>query len=129
MSRAGAMGRTMHGRRAGKLTEMQVPVPTAALPGKHRAYRTASGCTVICAYELALNAPAGIWLPPDELSIWHLSIAHQHRYPGWDEIADIRYELVPDEVTMALLLPPAQEYVNAHPYCFHLWQIQDRRAP
>ena len=40
----------------------------------------------------------------------------------------MRYELVPAEVTMALLLPPPDEYVNAHEHCFHLWQIDDRRA-
>jgi hypothetical protein len=122
------MPRTMHGRRAGGLTEVQVPTVTAALPGEHHAYRTASGCSVICAQESAKFAPAHIWLPPDNLLLWHLSIAHEHRYPTWDEIADVRYELVPDSVTMALLLPPSGEYVNAHPFCFHLWQIDDRRA-
>ena len=117
------------GRRAGNLTEIEVPAPTRALDGDHRAYRTASGCSVIVANEPAKAAPAGIWLPPNELLLWHLSIAHQHRYPTWDEIADVRYALVPEDVTMAMLLPPPDEYVNAHDYCFHLWQIEDRRAP
>jgi hypothetical protein len=128
MSRAGAMGRTTHGRRAGKLTELQVPAVTAALPGRHRAYRTASGCHVICALEPAKAAPVGIWLPEAERLLWHMSVSHPHRYPTWDEVADVRYELVPDEVTMALLLPPAGEYLNVHPFCFHLWQIDDRRV-
>jgi len=83
---------------------------------------------VICAREPNRAAPAGIWLPPAETMLWHLSIAHQHRYPTWDEIADVRYELVPDDVTMALLLPPPDEYVNLHDFCMHLWQIDDRRA-
>ena len=122
------MPRTAKGRRAGALVEVDVPTPTAHLPGQHRAYRTASGCTVIRSREPARAAPAGIWLPPDELLLWHLSIAHRHRYPGWDEIADVRYELIPQEVTMALLLPPPGEYVNAHDCCFHLWQIDDRRT-
>jgi hypothetical protein len=128
MSRAGAMRRTTHGRRAGTLTELAVPPPTSLLPGHQRAYRTASGCHVICALEPAKRAPAHIWLPPSEQMLWHLSISHEHRYPTWDEIAEVRYELIPDDVTMALLLPPAGEYVNAHPHCFHLWQIDDRRA-
>lgn len=119
--------RTPKGRRAGALTELAVPGPAAALPGEHRAYRSASGCRVICGYEPAKAAPDGIWLPPGELMVWHLSISHLHRYPGWDEIADVRYELVPGEVTMALLLPPPGEYVNVHDFCFHLWQIDDRR--
>lgn len=121
--------RTAHGTRLGKLTEQKVPSVMNNLAGKHRAYLSASGCSVICAREPALRAPQNIWLPPGELEIWHLSIAHPDRYPTWDEIADARYHLILDEVTMALLLPPPGEYVNEHPHCFHLWQIDDRRAP
>jgi hypothetical protein len=91
-------------------------------------YRSRKGCTIIVAQEPALRAPAGIWLPPAALLLWHLSIAHRRRYPTWDEIADARYELVPGDVTMAMLLPPPDEYVNANEHCFHLWQIEDRRA-
>lgn len=127
MSRAVGQ-RVPKGRRAGALTEMSLPVPMQDLPGECRAYRTASGCSVLCALEPARKAPAGVWLPPGALLLWHLSLAHQHRYPTWDEVADVRYELVPDDVTMAMLLPPPESYVNAHEHCFHLWQIDDRRA-
>lgn len=121
------MVRNPVGRRAGVLTEIELPGPAADLPGEHRAYRSASGCHVICALEPIRAAPAGIWLPPAATLLWHVSISHEHRYPTWDEIADIRYELVPDDVTMAMLLPPSGEYVNLHDHCFHLWQIEDRR--
>ena len=56
---------------------------------------------------------------------WHLSISHSDRYPTWDEIAEARYDLTPNEVTMALLLPPKEKYLNIHPNCFHLWQVDD----
>jgi hypothetical protein len=113
----------------GTLRELVVPHVTAELPGHHRAFRAqGSGCHVIVAQEPAGQAPAGIWVPVEALTLWHLSISHPHRYPTWDEIADARYELVPDDVTMALLLPPPVEYVNEHDTCFHLWQIDDRRA-
>lgn len=128
MSRGGAgADRTTIGRRAGRLTEVVVPEPAAKLDGSHRAYMTASGCSVIVALEPAREAPENIWLPREALFIWHLSIAHRRRYPTWDEIADVRYELIPDDVTMAMLLPPPGDYVNEHDYCFHLWQIEDRR--
>jgi hypothetical protein len=123
----GTFTRTRASDGAGPLTPVAVPAPTQALPGTHRAYRSASGCGIIVGIEPARAAPVGIWVPA-ELELWHLSISHPERYPTWDEIADARYELVPDEVTMALLLPPRGEYVNAHPNCFHLWQIDDRRA-
>lgn len=29
----------------------------------------------------------------------------------------------PDDVTMAMLLPPRSEYVNVHSTTFHLWQV------
>ncbi len=54
---------------------------------------------------------------------WHVSIAHPDRYPTWDEIVHIRYTLLPDEVTMAMLLPPKAEYINIHTNCFQLWQV------
>jgi hypothetical protein len=113
---------------AGALRQVRVPAPTASLDGAHRAFLTESGCSVIVACEPAKAAPGGIWVPPSELLLWHLSIAHEDRYPTWDEVADVRYELIPEDVTMAMLLPPPGEYVNAHEHCFHLWQIEDRRA-
>jgi len=54
---------------------------------------------------------------------WHMSISHPSRYPTWNEIRDARYELLPDDCTMAMLLPPKAEYVNLHPNCFHLHEI------
>jgi hypothetical protein len=121
--------RTAHARRLGKLTERIVPAPTAQLPGSHRAFVSQYGCSVIVGQEPLKAAPQGMWLPPGERLLWHLSIAHPDRYPTWDEIADARYGLIPDDVTMAMLLPPRGEYVNEHPHCFHLWQVEDRRQP
>ncbi len=54
---------------------------------------------------------------------WHLSISHPTRYPVWDEIRDARYDLIPDAVTMGMLLPPKAEYVALHPNCFHLHEV------
>lgn len=56
---------------------------------------------------------------------WHLSISHPHRYPNWDVIADARYSLIPNEVTMVMFLPPREEYVNIHKNCFHLHETTD----
>ncbi len=56
---------------------------------------------------------------------WHLSISTKTRYPVWDEIKEARYDLIPDEVTMAMLLPPKSEYVNFHPNTFHLHEMRE----
>lgn len=72
---------------------------------------------------------------------WHLSISHRSnalmaptggpapgRYPTWDEIKDARYRFVPDEVNMAMMLPPKKFYINCHPTTFHLWEIPVKYA-
>lgn len=59
---------------------------------------------------------------------WHLSITHPTRYPTWDEIKKARYDYCPDDVEMAHILPPLEYYVNVHPNCFHLWEIQDKEG-
>jgi hypothetical protein len=57
---------------------------------------------------------------------WHLSISHPSRYPTWDEIKTARYKLVPHDVTMAMILPPPDQYVNveAQDNVFHLHEIE-----
>lgn len=63
---------------------------------------------------------------------WHLSISHTKitrsgripgRNPRWEEITDARYRFTPDDVYMAMILPPKDEYVNVHETTFHLWEI------
>jgi len=51
----------------------------------------------------------------------HLSISHHRRYPYWDEILDARYNFFNEDETVIQIMPPKREYVNLHPYCFHLW--------
>jgi hypothetical protein len=54
----------------------------------------------------------------------HLSLSHPMRYPTWDEIKGTRYDLLPNDKTFALLLPPTEEYVNLHRNCFHLHELR-----
>ena len=42
------------------------------------------------------------------------------RYPRWDEIADARYTLLPDDLDMCMRLPPPSEYVALHKTTFQL---------
>ncbi len=69
-----------------------------------------------------------IFLGIDDGGKHHLSIAHPKRYPTWDEIVHIRYELIPDNVTMALILPSMAEYINVHEHCFQLNEIAGNAA-
>jgi hypothetical protein len=65
---------------------------------------------------------------------WHLSISHvdnksrPRRYPTWDEIADARDLLLPDDVAFVMHLPVAGEYVAVHATTFHLHEHPERAA-
>lgn len=54
---------------------------------------------------------------------WHLSISHPTRYPTYDEIKNARYHCLPDDIHMAMIFPPKDQFVNLHTNCFHLWEI------
>ena len=54
---------------------------------------------------------------------WHMSISHPRRLPTWEEGRDARYQLIPNEAVMAMLLPPKSEYVNVHEFCLQLYEI------
>ena len=55
--------------------------------------------------------------------LWVVYIDHPSRYPTWDEVKVARYRLLPDAATVAMLLPPAGEFVNGERFTFHLSQI------
>lgn len=73
-------------------------------------------------------------LGPDGELRWHLSISHRdhrgdaRRYPTWDEIAQAREELLPDDLLFAMMLPPSSEYVAVSDNCFHLHEIPERET-
>lgn len=55
---------------------------------------------------------------------WHLSISTNYRYPLWDEIYKARYNLIPDNINMAMFLPEKERYLNVHEFCFHLFEVK-----
>jgi len=85
-----------------KAVEIQSPMPHC------RAFKVNS-CSVLVGQEPDIG--------------WHLSISHPKRYPTWDEIKFARYQFMPGDITVAMLLPPPDRYVNVYDTCFHLHQI------
>ncbi len=100
-------------RRNREPIEIPMPGPVGARiePGA-KAYRMGH-CLILVGYNP---------YPVDHGPGWHLSISHPGRYPSWDEIADARYALLPENITMVMVLPPPAEYVNLMGNCFHLHQ-------
>jgi len=104
-----------------RTTKRKTQFIEVAVPATVEAGLAAQGSTRIRGYR----SPSGVSvLVTLDLGQWHLSISAHGRYPTWDEIADARYALCPDYITMALLLPPPWEYVNLHENTFHLHQIE-----
>jgi len=64
-----------------------------------------------------------------EYGDWHFSIAHPDRLPTWDEVVVARYRLVPDHVTMAMILPPRHAYVDIHRFCLQVVSIDRPDVP
>ena len=60
-----------------------------------------------------------------EYGKWHLSISCKNRFPTWQEIHQARYDLIPNEAMMAMILPPKEQYVNLHENTFHLYEIKE----
>jgi hypothetical protein len=95
---------------------IEIPLPPAmsyvndGMSGKHAYHRGA------CKVLVSRDGPE---------RFWHISISCKSRYPSWDEIKKARYDLVPNEVTMAMFLPPKEEYINIHENCFHLHEIRE----
>ena len=57
---------------------------------------------------------------------WHLSVSHvKGIYPSWDQLADARYDLLPHDIDVALILPPPKDYVNAHPGVLQMHEVRD----
>lgn len=52
----------------------------------------------------------------------HVSIAHNIRYPTWDEILAVRAWGFPEDMEVVMVLARKGEYVNVHQNCFHLWE-------
>jgi hypothetical protein len=58
-----------------------------------------------------------------ENGFWHLSISTPDALPSYKEMKEARYKFCPEEIYMAEIFPPKSEFVNFHPFCRHLWQI------
>lgn len=65
-------------------------------------------------------------------SLWHMSISHAApngfiRLPTWDEIRAARYQLIPQDVTMAMILPSNRDngryYIDTNPWTLQFWQV------
>lgn len=53
----------------------------------------------------------------------HISLSYKNKLPSYEEIKEARYQLCPNIKYMAQIFPPKEEFINAHEYCLHLWEL------
>lgn len=59
----------------------------------------------------------------------HVSVSLPARTPTWEEMALVKSALWDREDCVLQYHPPASMYVNAHPYCLHLWRAIGIEVP
>lgn len=57
-----------------------------------------------------------------EMGLWHLSVAAKHTL-GYYELKEIRYKFMPNNMQVAQIFPPREDFVNLHEFCFHLYEL------
>lgn len=104
-----------------KLHIQDIPWPDAVVK-----LQAATGC------KLVRCCVANGWLTclvTIDAGLFHMSVSHPRRYPTWDELKALRYTLLPDAKTFAILFPPMAQYVNLHPNCFHFHEVPELHQP
>lgn len=60
--------------------------------------------------------------PTPHGALLHVSLSYPNRDPSWDVIKAIRAAFYGDDIDVMIVLPKAEDYVNRHDHCFHLWE-------
>lgn len=78
-------------------------------------FTTDGGMAVIATID---NTPHGVLL--------HVSVSYPDHAPTWEEIRLVKSAFFGEDLDAMMVLPREADYVNVHPYCFHLWQMPVR---
>ena len=52
----------------------------------------------------------------------HVSVSLSKRCPTWDEMCWVKNLFFRPDEAVIQIHPPADQYVNDHPHCLHLWR-------
>ena len=74
------------------------------------------------------NKPAGV------VFSWgggwdHVSVSFTNRCPTWEEMCEVKNMFFEPDEACFQLHPIQTEYVNMHPYCLHIWRLQEGEIP
>ena len=76
------------------------------------------------AFRVALktNRQTVYVIASDEGGWEHVSVSRPDRRPTWAEMCEVKALFWPDDEWVMQYHPARAEYVNAHPFCLHLWR-------
>lgn len=59
----------------------------------------------------------------------HVSVSRTNRTPNWPEMSHVKGIFFRDNETVMQLHVPAEDHVNDHPHCLHLWRPTKLEIP
>ena len=77
----------------------------------------------LCNKKIVAHVIASDGLDWEHVSV---TIANKQRTPRWEEMCKIKDLFWGPEDCVIQFHPPQSEYVNAHPYCLHLWRYSGK---
>ena len=55
-------------------------------------------------------------------ALLHVSLSYPDHLPSWDDVKLVRAAFYRSDIDVMMVLPRAEDYVNIHPFTFHMWQ-------
>lgn len=65
---------------------------------------------------------ASVEKKPDGYPWYHVSFSRADRVPDYGDTLLVRRAMFRPDALAVMVFPPAQEHVNIHEFCLHLWQ-------
>lgn len=59
----------------------------------------------------------------------HVSVSMKNQCPTWEEMCEVKQMFFRPEETTWEYHPSELEYVNNHPFCLHMWRLQQPGMP
>lgn len=83
---------------------------------------------VACQAIDGLCVIASVDVKRDNKAWLHVSMSRKSRLPSYEDMARVKRLFIGDESTAYQIFPPANEHVNTHEFCLHLWCCIDGRV-
>ena len=99
---------------------------------EQRTYGANGGCGNGC-FKVFVNGRSFFVIASSDGGWDHVSVSpcskKRESCPTWEEMSAIKDMFFDPEERVVQYHPPKSEYINAHPYCLHMWRYTDGELP